>query len=99
MEEEESRFGSGGGAADTENLAACVRILDAVARGSDAHVELSLEYATRAAQRFGEGHEEATQAGAACEAAHVARYGRTSLRLLSTLMRARAEASEEGSDE
>lgn len=77
---------------ETESLAACVRALGAVAAGSDAHVELSLEHMSRTQRKFGEEHEEAMQAAAACRAAHVARYGRVSDKLLSELFEARANA-------
>lgn len=77
---------------ETESLAVCVRILGAVAFGSEPHVELALEYMSRTQQKFGDKHEESVQAAAACSAAHVARYGRVSEKFLAELMQARAEA-------
>lgn len=72
--------GGGGGAApavqvDTEALAACTRIVAALAPGSSTHVELATEYMVRSEARFGAAHQEAADAARACVAALTTRYG------------------------
>ena len=46
---------------DTEALAVCARLVESVAKGTDAHLYLSAEYMVRAAGKFGQDHEEFKQ--------------------------------------
>ncbi|KAG2494481.1 hypothetical protein HYH03_007250 [Edaphochlamys debaryana] len=86
---------------ETESLAQCCRILEAVSPGSDVASYLAAELAMRCLERFGPQHEEYRQARAGVVRAFTARYGGVGAGIMESLVAARlaAEAAEEGGEE
>ncbi|GAX85031.1 hypothetical protein CEUSTIGMA_g12451.t1 [Chlamydomonas eustigma] len=78
---------------DTERLAWCTRILNQVAKGTDAHIYLTAELMLRAIKKFGDQHQESTSAVSACKEAYRARYGLVSEALFEELVAARLAAA------
>eukprot|EP00798_Chlamydomonas_sp_ICE-L_P021169 gene21169-28065_t len=79
---------------DTEALAVCTRLVECVAKGSDAHLYLSAELMVRTAGKFGNKHEESKQATRMCHEAFKAHYGPISESLLDELAEARLNVAE-----